>query len=67
MIPMKTNARTQQAKETLSNKQPANPRAYGHESRRVAEREEIRRHSPVLNAPRQTKRPVERSNQRRSH
>ena len=64
---MKTNARTQQTKETLSNKQPANPRAYAHESRRTAEREEIRRQTTVHTAPRQSSRPMERSDQKRPH
>jgi len=66
---MKTNSRTQQNKESLSNKQPLDPRAnpLARDSRGAAAREEIRAKTTMRSAPRQSQRPVERSGQKRAH
>ena len=66
---MKKTARTQQNKESTSNKKPSDPREYplARDSRGSAGREEIRAKTPMVAAPRQSNRPVERSNQNRTH
>jgi len=66
---MKKESRTQQNKESASNKQPTDPREnpMAHDSRGSAGREEIRAKTPMVSAPRQSQRPVERSNQKRAH
>ena len=66
---MKTESRTQQDKESLSNKQPTKPRKYPlvPSSRRVARREEFQSQDPAVSSLRQTRRPTERSNQKRAH
>jgi hypothetical protein len=66
---MKKESRTQQNKESASNKQPSDPREYplARDSRASAGREEIRAKAPVLCAPRQSRRPIERSYQKRAH
>jgi len=65
---MKKDSRTQQNKESLSNKQPVDPRAdpFARDSRGVASRAEIRTQTPVVSAPRQSNLPTERSNRRRA-
>jgi hypothetical protein len=69
IVIMKKESRSQQDKESLSNKQPTNPREYPlvPSSRRVARREEIHSQDPIVSAPRQTRRPTERGNQKRTH
>ena len=66
---MKKASRTQQNKESASNKQPVDPRAdtLARDSRGVASREEIRAKTTMVSAPRQSNRPVERSGQKRAH
>ena len=66
---MKKVSRTQQDKESASNKQPVDPRAnhLARDSRGTASREEIRAKTPVFSAPRQSNRPAERSGQTRAH
>ena len=66
---MKKESRTQQNKESASNKQPSDPREYplARDSRGSAGREEIRAKTAMVSAPRQSRRPVERSNQKRAH
>ena len=66
---MKKESRTQQNKESASNKQPVDPREYpmARDARGSASREEIRAKTRVVSAPRQSQRPVERSNQKRAH
>ena len=66
---MKTESRTQQNKESASNKQPVDPRAnpLARDSRGAASREEIRAKTPMVSAPRESSRPVERSGQKRTH
>ena len=52
-----------------SKKQPSDPREYplARDSRGSARREEIRSKTPMVSAPRQSRRPVERSTQKRAH
>lgn len=52
---MKKESRTQQNKESLSNKQPVDPRAdpFARDVRGAARREEIRARTPVVSAPNQ--------------
>ncbi|MHB9009745.1 MAG: hypothetical protein ACYDC1_22755 [Limisphaerales bacterium] len=66
---MKKESRTQQNKESASNKQPVDPRAdpLARTPKGSATREEIRAQAPVVAAPRQSRRPVERSGQPRAH
>ena len=66
---MKKESRTQQHKESASNKQPADPRAnpLARSTKGSATREEIRAKTPVVSAPRQSNRPAERSGQKRTH
>lgn len=66
---MKKESRTQQTKESTSNKQPTDPREYplARDARGSATREEIRAATPMVSAPRQSRRPVERSQQKRAH
>jgi hypothetical protein len=66
---MKKESRTQQNKESLSNKQPVDPRAdpFARDSRGAASREEIPAKTPVVSAPRQSNLGTERSNQKRGN
>jgi hypothetical protein len=66
---MKKPSRTQQNKESASNKQPVDPRAYplARDTRGSADRAEIRAQNPRVAAPRQSNRPVERSSQNQTH
>ena len=66
---MNTESRTQQDKESASNKQPVDPRAnlLARDSRGTASREEIRAKTAMVSAPRQSNRPAERSGQKRAH
>ena len=66
---MKKTSRTQQDKESASNKQPVDPRAnpLARDARGAASREEIRAKTTMVSAPRQSNRPVERSGQKRAH
>ena len=66
---MKKESRTQQNKESASNKQPVDPREYplARDSRGSAGREEIRAKPAMVSAPRQSNRPAERSGQVRAH
>ena len=66
---MKKESRTQQDKESASNKQPVDPRAnpLARTAKGSATREEIRAQSPVVSAPRQSRRAMERSGQARAH
>jgi len=66
---MKKESRTQQNKESASNKQPLDPREnpMARDARGSAGREEIRAKTSMVSAPRQSQRPVERSNQKRAH
>ena len=65
---MKKESRTQQNKESASNKQPLDPREYpfARDSRGSAGRAEIRTKTPMVSAPRQSNRPAERSGQVRA-
>ena len=64
---MKKTSRTEQDKESASNKQPVDPRAHplARSPKGSATREEIRAKTPMVSAPRQSNRPVERSGQKR--
>ena len=66
---MKKESRTQPGKASASNKQPADPRAnpLARSPKGSATREEIRAKTPMVSAPRQSNRPVERSGQKRAH
>ena len=66
---MKKESRTQQDKESASNKQPVDPRAnpLARSAKGSATREEIRAKTPMVSAPRQPRRPMERSGQKRAH
>ncbi len=66
---MKKESRTQQNKESASNKQPVDPRANpkARSTKGSATRDEIRTKTPVVSAPRQSNRPAERSGQKRTH
>jgi len=57
------------AKSGRGGKKSSDPREYplARDARGSASRQEIRRMNPSVNAPRQSKRPGERSNQSRSH
>jgi len=57
------------AKSIRGGKKPSDPREYplARDARGSASRQEIRRMAPSVNAPRQSRRPTERSNQSRSH
>jgi len=57
------------AKSGRGGKKPSDPREYplARDARGSASRQEIRRMNPSVNAPRQSKRPGERSNQSRTH
>ena len=56
-------------RQSTSKKQPLDPREYplARDSRGSAAREEIRTKTPMVSAPRQSSRPVERSNRKRAH
>lgn len=66
---MKKESRTQQNQESASNKQPVDPRAnpLARPAKGSATREEIRAQAVVVSAPRQSRRPAERSGQKRAH
>lgn len=66
---MKGESRTQQNKESASNKQPLDPRVnpMARTTKGSATREEIRTKAPVVSAPRQSRRPAERSGQKRTN
>jgi hypothetical protein len=55
------------AREAMSKKRPLDPREFplARDARGSARREEIRSKSPVVSAPRQTRRPMERSRPKR--
>jgi hypothetical protein len=65
---MKKESRTQQNKESASNKRPLDRREYplARDSRGSAGREEIRAKTQMVSAPRQSRRPTERSQQQRT-
>jgi hypothetical protein len=56
-------------KKSQNKKVPLDPREYplARDARGSARREEIRSKTPVVSAPRQSRRPMERSNQKRTH
>ena len=66
---MKKESRSQQAKKAAGAKKPSSAREYpgARDSRGSPGREEIRSKTPMVSAPRQSQRPVERSSQKRAH
>jgi hypothetical protein len=58
-----------QTKESPSNKKPLDQREnpMARDSRGSAKRDEIRAQTPMVSAPRQSQKPMERSNQKRAH
>jgi len=56
-------------KNSPSNKRPLDPREHplARDARGSARREEIRAKTPMLSAPRQSNRPVERTNRNQTH
>jgi hypothetical protein len=59
---------TQKKKEASSKKRPSDPREYplARDARGSAGRDEIRSKTAMVSAPRQSRRPMERSNQKRA-
>lgn len=69
-VPIMTpKTRNRKPPESAKNIQPLDPREYplARDSRGTAAREEIRCQSPMVSAPRQSQRPVERGNESRPH
>lgn len=67
---MKEKTKTDRGqKKSQSKKRPLDPREYplARDSRGSAGREEIRAKTSMVTAPRQSNRPVERSNQNQTH
>jgi hypothetical protein len=67
---MKEETKTDRGqKKPQSKKRPLDPREYplARDVRGSARREEIRSKTPMVSAPRQSRRSVERSNQKRTH
>jgi len=66
---MKKPTQSASVKLTPGNKKPLDPREYplARDSRGSAGRDEIRAKTAVVSAPRQSARPMERSNQKRAH
>src|SRR5688572_12956892 len=66
---MKNETQSPPLRKSASKKRPLDPREFplSRDARGSAGREEIRSKTPMVSAPRQSRRPVERSNQKRAH